>query len=115
MRIPPILALAVCALVATGCHSHYIEASVVNHTPQPIPLIEVDYPSASFGTENLAPNATFHYRFKVLGSGPTKLLYTDAAHHDHSNPGPTLHEGDEGPLTLEITPTTPNWKFSPNH
>ena len=113
MRVLPILALATCTLAATGCHSRYIEATVTNHTSQPIPLIEVDYPSASFGTENLAPNAAFHYRFKVLGSGPTKLLYTDATHQDHTNPGPTLHEGDEGRLTIEIAPSSPTWDFTP--
>jgi hypothetical protein len=109
MRPTPILALAATLLLTAGCHSRYIEATVVNHTATPIELIEVDYPSASFGTQNLAPGATFHYRFKVLGSGPTKLLYTDAAHRDHTSAGPDLKEGDEGRLTIDLTPTQPTW------
>lgn len=109
MRFIPILALAATLLLTAGCHSRYIEATVINHTANPIPLLEVDYPSASFGTQNLAPEATFRYRFKVLGSGPTKLLYTDAAHQDRTSPGPDLKEGDEGRLTIDLTPTQPTW------
>ncbi len=97
-------------LSATGCHSPYVGATVSNRTSQPLELIEVDYPSASFGTENLAPGADFQYRFKVLGSGNLKLVYTDAAHHDHTSNGPLLHEGAEGHLTILVTPEGVTWK-----
>jgi hypothetical protein len=108
------LAVAVCILLtATGCHSPYIEATVSNHTAQPIELLEVDYPSASFGTQNLAPGADFHYRFKVLGEGATKLLYTDSAHHDHKSDGPALKEGAEGRLIIVITPDNVIWQPTP--
>ena len=33
----------------TGCHSHYVAIDVTNSSGQPISLLEVDYPSASFG------------------------------------------------------------------
>ena len=98
----------------TGCHSPYVAATVSNRTTQPLKLIEVDYPSASFGTENLAPGADFHYRFKVLGSGAMKLLYTDSTHHDHKADGPLLHEGAEGPLVIAITPAGVTWQPAPN-
>lgn len=109
-----ILAFALCSLLLTtaGCHSPYIEATVSNHTPQTIELLEVDYPSASFGTQNLAPGADFHYRFKVLGTGAMKLLYTDSAHHDHTFNGPTLNEGAEGRLQITITPDNVDWQQS---
>jgi hypothetical protein len=113
MRSLPTLVLLTGLLAATGCHSPYVAATVTNRTAQPIELLEVDYPSASFGTENLAPGATFHYRFKVLGSGDTKLLYTDSAHHDHKSTGPSLKEGDEGPLTITITPDNITWQPEP--
>ena len=100
-------------LVITGCHSPYVEATVSNRTPQPMRLLEVDYPSASFGTQNLAPGADFHYRFKVLGSGSMKLLYTDSAHHDHKSDGPFLKEGAEGPLTILITDAGVTWQPAP--
>ena len=103
MRLRPCFALLFVLLAATGCHSAYVATTVSNRTAQPIELLEVDYPSASFGTQALAPGADFHYRFKVLGAGGTKLLYTDSAHKDHTSNGPTLNEGAEGSLGIVIT------------
>ena len=111
MRVRLLMALAAC-LLTTGCRSAYIETTVTNHTAHPIELLEVDYPSASFGTQNLAPGASFHYRFKILGSGPTKLLYTDSTHKDHSSPGPNLSEGDEGRLSIDLSSDRVDWHFS---
>jgi hypothetical protein len=109
-----LLALAFLAiLTATGCHSPYVEATVSNHTGKPIELLEVDYPSASFGTQNLATGTDFHYRFKVLGSGPTKFLYTDSAHQEHKSDGPFLKEGAEGALAIVITATGVTWQLAP--
>ena len=71
MRRLPCLALAATlSTLLAGCHSAYINTTVTNHTAKPIELLEVDYPSASFGTQNLAPGGVFHYRFKILGSRP---------------------------------------------
>lgn len=97
------------ALTLTGCHSAYIETTISNRTAEQLSLVELDYPSASFGTQGLAPGQDFHYRFKVLGSGPTSLLWTDATHHDHKASGPALHENEEGTLTIAITSSTPTW------
>ncbi len=69
-------------------------------------VVQVEYPSASFGVQTLAPGQVFHYRFKVYGSGPVKLTYFDAKEQEHRSTGPTLSEGDEGGLT--ITMTTPD-------
>ncbi len=109
MRSHHALAISLTLVATTGCHSPYVSANVTNRTSTPIDLLEVDYPSASFGTQNLAPGAHFTYRFKVLGSGQMKIVYTDSAHHDHTATGPTLHEGAEGPLAIDITPTGVNW------
>jgi hypothetical protein len=96
-------------LALVGCHSAHIEATVMNHTNAAIPLIEVDYPSASFGTENLAPGKEFHYRFKVIGSGPTAVLWTDSAHQEHKSAGPELKESDDGLLSVTFTADGPLW------
>jgi hypothetical protein len=114
MRSIPVYALLIVLITTTGCHSPYVAATITNHTGQPIELLEVDYPSASFGTQNLAPAADFHYRFKVLGSGNTKLLYTDSTHQDHKSDGPFLKEGAEGPLTIAITDTGVTWQSAPS-
>jgi hypothetical protein len=107
------LALALAALLTlSGCHSAIIAATISNRSSEPLSLIELDYPSASFGTQSLAPGQDFHYRFKVLGSGGTTVLWTDAAHHDRKNSGPSLGEGDEGSLTITFTPSAnPTWNL----
>jgi hypothetical protein len=105
---------SLCALAAvfavTGCHSAIIDATISNRTTEPLSLVEVDYPSASFGTQSLAPGRDFHYRFKVLGNGPTTILWTDATHHDHKSSGLNLHEGEEGKLDILFNPNAaPTW------
>lgn len=111
MRLLNLFALAA-TLTLTGCHSAFIEATISNRTAEPLAVVEVDYPAASFGTQALAPGQDFHYRFKVLGSGPTTVLWTDVAHHDQKNSGPPLHEGDEGKLAITFSPGAgPTWNL----
>jgi len=95
--------------LVTGCHSAFIDTTIRNHTDRPIRLVELDYPSASFGTQTLAPGQDFHYRFKVLGSGNLKLIYTDPAHIEHDIAGPRLNEGDEGSLTVTVAADGVDW------
>jgi hypothetical protein len=97
-------------LILAGCRSAFVNATVQNRTAQPIQLIEVDYPSASFGTQSLAPGADFHYRFKVLGEGRMKLIYTDSMHQEKTSEGPPLKEGAEGTLTITIVPNDVQWQ-----
>jgi hypothetical protein len=103
MRLLRALALLP-ALSLAGCRSPYVAATVSNRTAQTIQLVEVDYPSASFGTQSLAAGADFHYRFKVLGEGKMKLIYTDAGNKEHKSEGPFLKEGAEGPVIITIEP-----------
>lgn len=93
----------------TGCHSAFVQATVVNQSGRPVHLFEVDYPSASFGGGDLAAGAFFHTRFKILGTGATKVIWTDAAEHERTVAGPELHEGQEGTLVVTITPASASW------
>jgi hypothetical protein len=104
MKWVRLVLVAGCCCFSAGCHSAFVDAVVVNHTAEPVSLVEVDYPSASFGTQSLAPGQQYKYRFKVLGSGALKVLWTDAKQQDHTVSGPELHEGDEGGLTVAIEP-----------
>jgi hypothetical protein len=110
MRPTSILAITICLTALTGCRSPYVTTTVSNHTPAPITLVEVDYPSASFGTQTLTPGTDFHYRFKVLGSGALKLSYTDSTSATHSATGPFLKEGAEGPLQIVIASDGVHWQ-----
>jgi hypothetical protein len=96
-------------LLCSGCKSPSIAAVVSNRSGAPVTLIEVDYPSASFGHDALANGASFPYRFNIIGSGETKISWTDASRHNHISAGPELHEGQHGPLTIVITPDGATW------
>jgi hypothetical protein len=95
--------LGTVALLA-GCHSYHIEATVVNRTGAEVRLLEVDYPSASFGTDRLAADATFHYRFQTRGEGPLTVQYTGSNERQVQITGPTLHERQEGQLEIDLLP-----------
>jgi len=109
MQLRGVIWMASLVMLA-GCHSAFVEADVKNATGAAVSLVEVDYPSASFGTESLAAGATYHYRFKILGDGATKVLWTDAAHRDHSAGGPVLKEGQEGALVVTIVGEKAVWE-----
>jgi hypothetical protein len=113
MRFTRRIVLLSLLAMAAGCRAPSVDTTVSNRTATSITLIEVDYPSASFGTQSLAPGADFHYRFSVIGSGPMKLLYTDASGKNQTSTGPTLAEGAQGPLEILITPTEVQWQPAP--
>jgi hypothetical protein len=101
--------LGLAALGLAGCHSAFINTEVINHSGGQVTLLEVDYPSASFGRDTVPADARFNYRFKIIGSGPVSASWTDAAGHQHTATGPALHEGQEGPLQLVLLPETAQW------
>jgi hypothetical protein len=95
-------------MLAPGCHSYHVETTIENRTGAPIQLLEVDYPSASFGADSLAADAVFHYRIQLRGSGPIKVLYTvtsaGRAQHAVQIEGPALTERQEGRLQIVLLP-----------
>jgi hypothetical protein len=100
-----ISAIAICALpTATGCHSYHVDATVENRTGAPIQLLEVDYPSASFGADSLAAGAVFHYRIQLRGTGPLKIQYTGKDRRQAMIDGPTVAERQEGALQIVLLP-----------
>jgi hypothetical protein len=105
--------IASTTLALAGCHSAYISATVSNRTSTPISVVQVEYPSASFGTQTIAPGQDFHYRFKILGSGPMKITWTDSTQHESKSTGPTLHEGNEGPLAIIVATDGVHWQSPP--
>jgi hypothetical protein len=98
-------ALAATVLItSSGCKSYWVDASVENHTGQPIHELEVDYPTASFGINTLAPEAAMHYRFQIRGSGPVKVEYAAPDGKTTHAQALTLTEGEQGQLTIRLLP-----------
>ncbi len=91
-------------LMLSACHSYHIDVTIENRTGAPVQLLEVDYPSASFGVDSLAAGVSFHYRFQVRGSGPLKLFYTPANEKQVQLTGPALTERQEGQLEIVLSP-----------
>jgi hypothetical protein len=89
---------------ASACHSYHIDTTIENGTGAPIQLLEVDYPSASFGADTLAAGAVFHYRIQLQGSGPLKLQYSRGEGRQAQVTGPTLSERQEGNLQIVLLP-----------
>jgi hypothetical protein len=92
------------SLVAAGCHSYHLDATVQNRTGAPIQLLEIDYPSASFGDDKLASGELFSYRIQLRGSGQLKVHYTTADRHQVDIDGPTVAEREEGQLRIVLLP-----------
>jgi hypothetical protein len=107
-----VIALPAMALAA-GCHSYHVETTVENRTGRAIKLLEVDYPSASFGSDRLDAGGVFHYRIQLRGSGPLKVLYTVEDGTQKQITGPMLTERQEGKLEVVLLPGG-NVEFHPH-
>jgi hypothetical protein len=93
--------LMLCVMSVAGCHSPFVEVTIVNQGPV-LHVLEFDYPSASFGANLLDSGASYHYRFKIQGSGPLSLQYQDASGQTHTSEGPKVDLGEEGTLLVNI-------------
>jgi hypothetical protein len=90
-----------------GCHSYHIETTVENRTGGSIQLLEVEYPSASFGVDSLGAGADYHYRIQLRGNGPLKVQYTAGQGSQTQTiqiEGPTVAERQEGSLEIVLLP-----------
>lgn len=93
-----------CLSSLLACHSYHIDATIENRTGSPITLLEVDYPSASFGADALASKSVFHYSFQTRGSGQLSVQYTAPNGHEVQVKGPTLYEKQQGRLEIVLLP-----------
>ena len=108
MRLPArtLLFLALpLLLVVSACRDAHVNVTVENQTGASIDLLEVDYPSASFGADSLAAGASYHYLIQVRLDGPVKVQYSEHASHKlRQMTGPDLHEGQQGQLEIVLLP-----------
>ena len=102
---PQFLAIAVLAsILPIACRSSHVDLAVENRTGAPVRLLEIDYPSASFGKDALAPGATMHYRIQVQGNGPLKVQYAASSGNTVQITGPQIAENQEGSLSIVLLP-----------
>jgi hypothetical protein len=88
----------------TACHSYHIEATVENHTGGTVTLLEVDYPSASFGADTLAQDGVLRHRIQTRGNGPITVQYTWPHGRAAQVQGPDIHEQQEGSIEIILLP-----------
>ena len=91
-------------LMSSGCRSRHVEITVENRTGAAVELLEVDYPSASFGANSLAAGADYDYRIQIRGAGAVKVQYAAAGGLKKQIDGPTLSEGEHGRLLIVLLP-----------
>jgi hypothetical protein len=89
-------------LSLSACRSAFVQTAIVNHSGHDVTLVEVDYPSASFGTQQIGDSVTYHYRFKIQDSGPIKITFTGDSGKTYTATGPMLSEGQQGSLTITL-------------
>jgi hypothetical protein len=90
------------SLLTAGCRSAAVMAEVRNQSGERVRLLEVEYPSASFGRDVLEPGESLRHRLQIQGSGRILVSYTDAGGHGRTAKGPELDEGQQGTLAIEI-------------
>jgi len=95
-------ALLLVAFLA-GCRAHMVSIKLMNTSGQSISTIIVDYPSATFGKDKLAPGETFSSPVKLTDDGPLKVQFTDASGGNHTYAGPVLHKNQEGIIEISFT------------
>jgi hypothetical protein len=99
-----VASLLLLLLGTTGCQSHWVNATIENRSGHPVRELEVDYPSASFGTNALADTADMHYRFSIRGNGPAKVEFTTQDGKTIHAQGLALSEGQQGRLLIRLLP-----------
>jgi hypothetical protein len=98
------VAVAAMCLLAAGCKSPHVQITVVNHTGADVKLLEVDYPSASFGADTLGADSVYSYSVALQGEGPIKVQYTAPDRTQPQATGPTVTEGQAGKLEIVLLP-----------
>ena len=88
--------------ILAGCRAHMVTIKLVNTSAEPLSTIIVDYPSATFGKDKLAPGETFSSPVKLTDTGPLKVQFTDAKGTNHTFTGPVVHRNEEGLIEVRL-------------
>lgn len=96
--------LLIALTAIAGCRSYHVETTVENRTGADLQLLEVDYPSASYGADSVPAGADYHYRIQLQGSGQLKVQYTAPGGRQVQITGPSLSQGEHGRLQIVLLP-----------
>jgi len=114
MKQPSVVFLVSAALLAlSACHSYHVDATVTNRTGQRIQLLEVTYPSASFGANSMEPGEVIHAPIQFRNEGKAHVHYIGPAGAAIEIDGPEFHENQEGSLEIILLPAG-QAQFNPN-
>jgi hypothetical protein len=109
MKATLLVPAALLPVLLTGCHPTPSLGDpappfivTINNQGPPIRQVEVDYPNASFGRDQIASGASITYPPKLTGTGPVKITYTDVSGKSHSAVGPTVQDGVRENLVISI-------------
>ena len=91
-------------LAIAGCHSDHVTVTIENHSGAAVQLLELDYPSASFGADQIAAGADFRYRIQVRGTSPVELSYTGPNKKQYKIKGTELADHAQGSLRIVLLP-----------
>jgi len=90
-------------IAVAGCRAHVVKISLTNISTEPIKTIIVDYPSATFGKDTLAPRETYFSLIKPVDKGPINVRFTDAQGVSHVYQSTSLAPGDNGWVDIKLT------------
>ncbi|HEY2114132.1 MAG TPA: hypothetical protein VGJ51_03535 [Candidatus Angelobacter sp.] len=99
-------AVLVFVIAMAGCRAHVVKISLTNTSTEPIKTIIVDYPTATFGKDTLAPRETYFSLVKPVDKGPIKVRFTDAQGTTHTYQSIALQLGDDGSVDIKLTQTS---------
>ena len=103
MRTAKVCVALLLVTFIAGCRAHMVTIKLVNTSASPLSTIIVDYPSATFGKDKLAPNETFSSSVKLTDNGTLKVQFSDANGVNHVYAGPVLHKNQEGMIEVRFT------------
>src|SRR5437868_10840342 len=102
MKSLPFAVTFLFVIAMSGCRAHVVKISVTNSSSEPIKTIIVDYPSATFGKDTLAPRETYFSLVKPLDKGPINVRFTDAQGTTHTYKSISLEQGDDGSVDIKL-------------
>src|ERR1700749_691628 len=102
MKTIRIIAILLFMALLAGCRARVVDINLTNTSNAEVKTIIIDYPTATFGRDKLAPGETFHYSIKPLETGMLKIQYTDVLGSIHTYTGTQLHKDDRGTIEVNI-------------